>query len=439
MHFAKDQKKWDRSKNAGPTNVEPKVSGEARQKVVVEKHSGGWNSRVENFGGLFDEGLRKKEIFQHGGKKKSSTVKNIGNKSGSQVTGQTYKDIKDVERILESQNVKMYDKVKMVNEHKISNLENILSLEKDRTRAQELNFQKKCQDLGGNSNYMQDAPVREFNGPKPGAGHRPQSSTNKKSTAKNSKKRPTSNQHNTYKSTHTKTYLTPNPITPNLLNHPQPPYEDQIPFYDQLEHLKDVAKSNLPEYQYNPITSNPKGPQNPKPQYPNDSHSKTQPWHPSDEKHVKFASNRVDYANLGRINTQLNGIKVGLDPIVKKWSLQDGRIGYRSGGPAAELVEKSAGRLIRVYNEKLTNLMIDDLLLEIVGILNKKEEIDARQVKDFELKRYATMLMEELNDYNHLQTDVSGKVTNARNVFNYDESQRLHRENDVSPKSLQNF
>jgi hypothetical protein len=142
---------------------------------------------------------------------------------------------------------------------------------------------------------------------------------------------------------------------------------------------------------------------------------------------------------LATINSELNGIKQGLDPIVKKWSVQDGKIGYRSGGPAADLVEKSAGRLIKVYNEKLTNLMIDDLILEIVGILNKKEEIDARQVKDLELKKYATMLMEELNDYNHLQTDVSGQVTNARNVFNYDESQRLHRENNVSPNSLQNF
>jgi hypothetical protein len=142
---------------------------------------------------------------------------------------------------------------------------------------------------------------------------------------------------------------------------------------------------------------------------------------------------------LTTINSELNGIKLGLEPIVKKWSVQDGRIGYRSGGPAADLVEKSAGRLIKVYNEKITDLMIDDLLLEIVGILNKKEEIDARQVKDFELKKYATMLMEELNDYNHLQTDVSGQVINARNVFNYDESQRLHRENDVSPNSLQKF
>jgi hypothetical protein len=133
------------------------------------------------------------------------------------------------------------------------------------------------------------------------------------------------------------------------------------------------------------------------------------------------------------VSEQLVDIRQGLDPIVKKWSVQDGRIGYKSGGPAADLVEKSAGRLIKVYNEKLTNLMIDDLLLEIVGILNKKEEVDARQVKDLELKKYATMLMEELNDFNHLQTDVNSQVTNARNVFNYDESQRLHRENDVSP------
>lgn len=282
MHFAKEQKKWDRSKNPNPNHGEPKDSGDSQHKVTVEKQSGGWNSRVENFGGLFDEGLRKKEIFQHGGKKRSSTAKKIGGKSAGQVTGQTYKDIKDVERILESQNVKMYDKVKMVNEHKISNLENILSLEKDRTRAQELNFQKKCQDLGGNANYMQDAPVREFNGPKSGAGHRPQSSTNKKSTAKKAKKRPASIQQNLYKSNQTKTYLSPCDGASNMLNHGQPPYEGQIPFYDQLEHLKDFTKSKLPEYQYNNnIASNSKVKQiNPR----------TKQWCPSDEQHVKFAS-----------------------------------------------------------------------------------------------------------------------------------------------------
>jgi hypothetical protein len=208
------------------------------------------------------------------------------------VTGQTYKDIKDVERILESQNVKIYDKVKMVNEHKISNLENILSLEKDRTRAQELNFQRKCQDLGGNSNYMQDAPVREFNGPKSGAGHRPQTSTTKKSTAKNSKKRPASSHQNLYNSNHPKTHLSPKPDAPNLLNHAHPPYEDQIPFYSQLEHLKDVAKSKLPEYENeynNNVTQNHKSPKKINSHYPNDSHSITKNWRPSDEKHVQFA------------------------------------------------------------------------------------------------------------------------------------------------------
>ena len=139
----------------------------------------------------------------------------------------------------------------------------------------------------------------------------------------------------------------------------------------------------------------------------------------------------MDLNNLEQINSQMSHIKHGLDPIVKKWAVQDGKIGYRTGGPAADLVEKSAGRLIKVYNEKLTNLMIDDLLLEIVGILNKKEEIEKKQGKDHELKKYASMMIEELNDFEHLQTEVNGQVTNAKNVFNAEECQRLHQDNDV--------
>jgi hypothetical protein len=47
-------------------------------------------------------------------------------------------------------------------------------------------------------------------------------------------------------------------------------------------------------------------------------------------------------------------------------------------GPTADLLEISVGRLVKVHSEKVIELVIDDLVIEIIAILNHSEECRER-------------------------------------------------------------
>lgn len=97
-------------------------------------------------------------------------------------------------------------------------------------------------------------------------------------------------------------------------------------------------------------------------------------------------------ADIGRLENQLSQIRQNLKPIISQINK-----GTKNQGPNADLVAASVGRMIKIHSEKLTNMVIDDLLVEIIAILNQKEEMEHRQGRDRDLKDMALALCEELN------------------------------------------
>lgn len=96
--------------------------------------------------------------------------------------------------------------------------------------------------------------------------------------------------------------------------------------------------------------------------------------------------------DLRRLEDQLASIRGELQPIMKelgRWP--------RPQGPTAELMSASVGRLIKIHSDKLTNMLVDDLLIEIVAVLNAKEEIEKRMSREQDVRAMALALCEELN------------------------------------------
>ena len=72
-------------------------------------------------------------------------------------------------------------------------------------------------------------------------------------------------------------------------------------------------------------------------------------------------------------------------------------------GANSTLMEQSVGRLITINNEKLTNLLIDDLLIEIVTQLNHFEADIGKRGMEQEIVHFAKDFLKELEDLTETQ------------------------------------
>ena len=72
-------------------------------------------------------------------------------------------------------------------------------------------------------------------------------------------------------------------------------------------------------------------------------------------------------------------------------------------GANSSLMEQSVGRLITIHNEKLTNLLIDDLLMEIVTQLNHFEDDIGKRGMEEEIVHFAKDFLKELEDLTETQ------------------------------------
>ena len=89
----------------------------------------------------------------------------------------------------------------------------------------------------------------------------------------------------------------------------------------------------------------------------------------------KVNSNNDQKDNLMQLNNmhvQLNTIRQNLQPMIDQYQKQNYLTDRNQ--PYCELMEKATGRLLKVQSENLIELLIDDLLIELVGFLNAKEQ-----------------------------------------------------------------
>ena len=97
-------------------------------------------------------------------------------------------------------------------------------------------------------------------------------------------------------------------------------------------------------------------------------------------------------SDLIRLEDQLSNIRNELKPLinqVNRWP--------KTQGPTAELMSASIGRLIKIHSEKMANMLIDDMLIEIIAVLNAKEESEKRIAREVDVKTMALALCDELN------------------------------------------
>ena len=111
--------------------------------------------------------------------------------------------------------------------------------------------------------------------------------------------------------------------------------------------------------------------------------------------------------DLARLENKLSQIRQELKPIMSQLN-QSSR---KPAGPTAELLAASVGRLVKIHSEKLTNLLLDDLLVEMVAILNEKEETQKRLDIESDLKTMALALCEELNE-----VDIDQRFIHSNNI-----------------------
>lgn len=130
-----------------------------------------------------------------------------------------------------------------------------------------------------------------------------------------------------------------------------------------------------------------------------------------------YASDK-QLSDIGRLENQLKGIRQELAPIIQKLNT-----GLPSAGPNVELLSASIGRLMKIHAEKLCSMLIDDVIIETIGVLNYKEEMEKRKAREADVKAMAMALCEELNEIDVDQRFIFEKqVSNNQklNPFNPD-------------------
>lgn len=138
--------------------------------------------------------------------------------------------------------------------------------------------------------------------------------------------------------------------------------------------------------------------------------------------------------DVDRLERQLNAIRNELKPVLQ----QVGQTSYAQG-PTAELLQASVGRLMKIHSEKLTNMLIDDLLVETVAVLNEKEEQEERKAREADVRNLAMAMCEELNKIDVDQRFLfESKVNSPANVYRGDMARNLGS-NQLQPGSRTNL
>lgn len=117
-------------------------------------------------------------------------------------------------------------------------------------------------------------------------------------------------------------------------------------------------------------------------------------------------------ADLASLEQQLQQVRKQLQPVVN--SLRNEPAVPRLG-PTAELVASSVGRLMKIHSEKLLEMVLDDMVVEMIAILNHKEEVQKRMEIDGDLQAMALAMCEELNKIDIDQRVlINGPILNPR-------------------------
>lgn len=400
-----------------------------------------WNTNVNHFGSLFDKKLNKRELFPYSDKANLTKKKLPANHRKNETTT-VFKDVRDVEEVLKNENNKMLNSIKQTYEMKLDNMEEILRQEKQRKKQNDIEFDKRYEML--TSQARDNIENGKYNKNFLAGKYKSQNGSKITSTIKKrSKKRGKSGGGPSSKVQHRiedkQFYLSPGDGAPVNMNDGNCVREDEFTWTEQLENMKDAYKEKI---QDNKKTLNIRESALEKSVRKGDLITFSPPkkftgprkMHHSPVKqksaHVQFMEDTMqeinrystqdrDQKTQDHVSNNLAEIKQGLDPVIKRWAVEDRKMGFKSGGPSAQLVEKSAGRLIKVYNDKLTKLIIDDLLLEVVAIQNHKEEMEQKVTRDNDLKKMAGFLLDELKDINGIQEELTNVVIQAKDIFGH--------------------
>lgn len=121
-----------------------------------------------------------------------------------------------------------------------------------------------------------------------------------------------------------------------------------------------------------------------------------------------------DLHSLDGMHSQLRQIRENLQPLIDQYSKQS--MLNSANQPYSELMEKSTGRLLKVQSERLIELLIDDLLVELVQVLNSKEQ-EKNYHQDLDLlKTYCKDILVDVGDIDVIQRQHHLNTVNLQNV-----------------------
>lgn len=111
------------------------------------------------------------------------------------------------------------------------------------------------------------------------------------------------------------------------------------------------------------------------------------------------------FEEIEDVKEKITNIQATMGPLVQNY-VREERLKGKKGNSSIDLFKKSVGKLVSINSEKLTELLLDDLLIEIVAILqfdeNKKKRGEEIERRDFMIKN----LLSEIRDFSEEQQQV---------------------------------
>lgn len=399
------------------------------------KDDAGWNVDTRT-PGIFDKALKKNEIFtnqREARQKKKETEKLLKGIKATQAEPQvSYKEIEEIEKALSKENARTVKAIIKTNETKLKVLEE--QLRKEEAKSEEKNreqlnkiaemlalkqmneagLKKDLKSKGFHSEPANPGAISKQSRSDihPAAKPKTKSSNYGPTVKKQGKSKPR-------KQAAAKEFALDDQI--GLKNLKQGLDDDNkgVNWADQLDLMKEGYKEQVrnPHHVHFLRAATPEKPsyhsgyqqdasERDTAQKPNPAGNRQPEGHPLDNTRqnldaVKRAqlgplphySNDKQLSDIGRLENQLKSIRQELAPIIQKLNT-----GLPSAGPNVELLSASIGRLMKIHAEKLCSLLIDDVIIETIGVLNHKEEMEKRKAREEDVKSMAMALCEELNE-----------------------------------------
>lgn len=456
----------------------PTVKKKSTKYESTEAHNkGGWNTDTRTQG-IFDADMKKNEIFQYRNQKKYAKDKKLKPKiivqpklateDQNEKAGLYLTDVAQIEDLLAKENNQTLKAIAKTHERKLQNLENMLIEEQAKTEMQNKDFQDQYREMIKMQRQQKDVVNRmgyksQHNLKR--ATKRPRARTLSKKKKNTGKRRGSSRPKLKY-----------NAMSAIRGQNRKPKEKFENEWLNQLELMKEAIKGTEPtefrESEYKQQSDKPrvrfeesyqkKSKTNRKPPQKFTSSQlkplKTTPVntlakltnpnlvvHPSFLKeqkrleaikeikhnvHKMRQEDKID--QLARLEENLYDIRQDMRPIMEEINRKNNI--YDKSSPHAELMAKSAGRLLKIHSEKLAEKIIDELMEESVNLLNFYEELQQRKEKENEIKDLALDMLREIDAININQKFInSGKPIITREMLQVSQPGHFNSGNESLP------